>query len=454
MRTLLDSLQWAFFLLTGGLVAPIVVAAAFQLSDAETISLLQRTLTVIGVSSLLQVTLGHKLPILEGPAGVWWGVFILLAANLAPGASGVELLRQMEMGLLLGGVIILLLSIFHIIRYLKRLFTPVVTGTYLLLLIFQFSSPIVKGILGVGYVDPYIHASIAFPAIATLLLTFLCGRSKIDWLRNYNALIGIVSGYGFFLLFGHIPAFPELPETVILLPQLFAWGAPLFDSGIAFTTLVITLPLLINMIAAIVVMEKTVGSEPVDRYRRSGIVMGVNQLLSGAFSAVGCVSNSHSAGFVASTRMTKRLPFIIGCLLLIVAGFFPFLTTSLASVPVPVAFAVIFYSFAHLLSAGLKELGAVLHDEKKLTIVAFSLFAGVGSMFIPAASLAQLPDVLKPILNNGLVVGVLASIVLEQAWKWKDTLSSGSGIGFGRWKRKHASLERSASHAVNDQSVL
>ncbi|WP_052350689.1 purine/pyrimidine permease [Paenibacillus gorillae] len=450
MRTLLDSLQWAFFLLTGGLVAPIVVAAAFQLSDAETISLLQRTLAVIGVSSLLQVTLGHKLPILEGPAGVWWGVFILLAANLTPGASGAELLRQMEMGLLLGGVIILLLSAFQVIRYLKKLFTPVVTGTYLLLLIFQFSSPIVKGILGVGYKDPYIHASIAAPAIATLLLTFLCGRSKTAWLRNYSALIGIAAGYGLFLLLGHIPALPKLPDTAILIPQLFAWGAPLFDSGITLTTLVITLPLLINMIAAIVVMEKTIGLEPADRYRRSGIVMGINQVLSGAFSAVGCVSNSHTAGFVASTRMTKRLPFIIGCLLLIVAGFFPFLTAALASVPVPVAFAVIFYSFAHLLSAGLKELGAILQNEKKLTIVAFSLFAGVGSMFIPAASLAVLPDVLKPILNNGLVVGVLASILLEQAWQFKDSLSSGSGFR----RRKHPLIERSTGHAVNDQSVL
>ncbi|MFF2092992.1 purine/pyrimidine permease [Paenibacillus sp. NPDC058174] len=454
MRTLLDSLQWAFFLLTGGLVAPIVVAAAFQLSDAETISLLQRTLTVIGISSLLQVTLGHKLPILEGPAGVWWGVFILLAANLTPGASGTVLLRQMEMGLLLGGVIILLLSAFQVIRYLKKLFTPVVTGTYLLLLIFQFSSPIVKGILGVGYKDPYIHASIAAPAIATLLLTFLCGRSKTAWLRNYSALIGIAAGYSLFLLLGHIPALPKLPDTAVLIPQLFAWGKPLFDSGITLTTLVITLPLLINMIAAIVVMEKTIGLEPADRYRRSGIVMGINQMLSGAFSAVGCVSNSHTAGFVASTRMTRRLPFMIGCLLLIIAGCFPFLTAALASVPVPVAFAVIFYSFAHLLSAGLKELGAILQNEKKLTIVAFSLFAGVGSMFIPAASLAVLPDVLKPILNNGLVVGVLASIVLEQAWQFKDSLSSGSGSRFGSWRRKQSPIERSTGHAVNDQSVL
>ncbi|MFF2885897.1 purine/pyrimidine permease [Paenibacillus sp. NPDC057967] len=452
MRTLLDSLQWTFFLLTGGLVAPIVVAAAFQLSDADTISLLQRTLVVIGISSLLQVTLGHKLPILEGPAGVWWGVFILLAANLAPGASDTELLRQMEMGLLIAGAIILLLSAFHLIRYLKRLFTPVVTGTYLLLLIFQFSSPIVKGVLGVGYTDGYIHASIAVPAIATLLLTFLCGRSKTAWLRNYSALIGIAAGYGLFLLFGHIAALPKLPDTAVLIPQLFAWGAPLFESGIALTTLVITLPLLINMIAAIVVMEKTIGLEPSDRYRRSGIVMGVNQLLSGAFSAVGCVSNSHSAGFVASTRMTGRLPFIIGCLLLIVSGFFPYLTALLASVPVPVAFAVIFTSFAHLLSAGLKELGLVLQDEKKLTVVAFSLFAGVGSMFIPAASLAGLPDALKPILNNGLVVGVLVSILLEQAWQWKDSLSSGTG--FGPWRRKPSPIERSPGHAVNDQSVL
>ncbi|OPH58905.1 hypothetical protein BC351_21420 [Paenibacillus ferrarius] len=450
IRLALASVQWAFFILTGGLVAPIVVAAAFHLSGPETVGLLQRTLTVIGISSLLQVVFGHKLPILEGPAGVWWGVFILLASSVAEGPASFTLLRQMEMGLLISGIIMLLLSAFRIIGHVKKLFTPVVTGTYLLLLIFQFSSSIVKGILGVGYSDSYIHAQIAIPAIATLLFTFICGRLQIAFFRHFSVLLGVIFGYIAFRLLGLIPASP-VQMQIFTLPTWFAWGLPTYNSGILLTTLVIVLPLLINMIAAIVIVEKAAGRTAQDVYRRAGLVMGINQLISGLFSTVGCVSNSHTAGFIASTQMTKRLPFILGCLVIIGASFFPFFTVALASIPVPVAFAVIFYSFTHLLTAGLREYETILKEEKKLLIIGVSLFAGVGSMFIPAGSLAHTPDVIKPILNNGLIVGVLTSIVLEQGIRVKDRL-----VLFlkERSERRKISRERNPQHGINDQSVL
>ena len=40
---------------------------------------------------------------------------------------------------------------FKVIERLAVLFTPVVTGVYLLLLVMQLSQPIVKGLLGIGY---------------------------------------------------------------------------------------------------------------------------------------------------------------------------------------------------------------------------------------------------------------------------------------------------------------
>ncbi|GGI43856.1 purine permease [Paenibacillus marchantiophytorum] len=450
IRLALASVQWAFFILTGGLVAPIVVAAAFHLTGPETVGLLQRTLAVIGVSSLLQVLFGHKLPILEGPAGVWWGVFILLASSVAAGPASVTLLQQMEMGLLISGVLILLLSVFRVIAHVKKLFTPVVIGTYLLLLIFQFSSSIVKGILGVGYSDSYIHAQIALPALATLVFTFICGRLKNVFFRNFSVLLGVMFGYALFGLLGLIPAF-TVRQMSLTLPSLFAWGKPEFNGGILLTTLVIALPLLINMIAAIVIVEKAAGRAAQNVYRRAGVVMGINQLLSGLFSAVGCVSNSHTAGFIASTQMTKRLPFILGCLIIIATSFFPFFTIALASIPVPVAFAVIFYSFTHLLTAGLREYEPILHEEKKLLVIGVALFAGVGSMFIPAASLAHTPDVMKPILNNGLIVGVLTSILFEQGIRGKDTFVSWLQT---RSNQQQTFRERNSKHGVNDQSVL
>lgn len=424
MRVALSSAQWALFFLTGGLVAPIVVAAAFHLSDAETAQLIQRTFLIMGLSSLLQVSFGHRLPILEGPAGIWWGVFILLSGGATSEGTLVPLLRQMEAGLLVVGLLLLLVSAFNVIHRIKSLFTPTVTGIYLLLLVFQFSSSIVKGMLGIGYRGSDLHPAVALLALFTLVVTFWLGRSKLRGLSDYAVFIGIVLGYVLFRLFGLIPSWTLSNLSLFSLPKVFAWGTPMADSGIILTSLIIALPLLINMIAAIVIMEQTLGTKTNPVYRSAGFVTGITQLLSGLFSAVGCISNSHSAGFVASTGMRSKLPFVIGCLILMSAGFLPIFAAALATVPVPVAFAVILYSFAPMLATGLKQFGSVLLDEKKLTLISVSLMFGVGSMFIPAVSLIHVPDVIKPILGNGLVVGVLLAIALEQIRERKDRYTS------------------------------
>ena len=78
LDTGIGSLQWFIFLLANSLTIPIIVGQVFQLSPVEISGLMQRTFLVVGVSSLLSGWLGHRLPIPDGPAGIWLGVFILM----------------------------------------------------------------------------------------------------------------------------------------------------------------------------------------------------------------------------------------------------------------------------------------------------------------------------------------------------------------------------------------
>ena len=86
MKLTFSSLQWMVFILAGSLVAPIAIGDAFGMTQAETAELLQRSFLIIGISAILQVMFGHKLPINEGPAGLWWGVFTVYAGIVASGA--------------------------------------------------------------------------------------------------------------------------------------------------------------------------------------------------------------------------------------------------------------------------------------------------------------------------------------------------------------------------------
>ena len=67
-----------------------------------------------------------------------------------------------------------------------------------------------------------------------------------------------------------------------------------------------------------------------ERFKQAGIITGINQLLGGLFSAIGPVAISGSAGFIATTNIYKRLPFILGSSFIIVVSIFPKITSFFA----------------------------------------------------------------------------------------------------------------------------
>lgn len=154
MRIILSSLQWVAFMLVSAIVAPIVIGNAFGMSPVEIATFLQRTIFVMSCAALLQVLFGHRLPIAEGPAGLWWGTFVVYAGLVTSGALSVgSALRQLEATMLLCGLFFLIIGLFRLVQPIKKLFTPLVTGTFLILLVAQLGSSFVKGILGVGYLS-------------------------------------------------------------------------------------------------------------------------------------------------------------------------------------------------------------------------------------------------------------------------------------------------------------
>ncbi|MBO9130134.1 purine/pyrimidine permease [Bacillus sp. 165] len=111
MKMALSSLQW-MFILANCIIVPITIAANYGLNDMETISFIQRTLFVLGIAGILQAWLGHCLPINEGPAGLWWGVFSLYASlGTVLFGSPSETLLVLQFSLMASGVIAILLSL-------------------------------------------------------------------------------------------------------------------------------------------------------------------------------------------------------------------------------------------------------------------------------------------------------------------------------------------------------
>ncbi len=146
----LGALQWFVFLLANAMALPIVIGEIFQLQPADVAGLMQRTFFVVGITSFLQGWIGHRLPIADGPAGIWLGVFVIIGEMAVRQGSDLTFtLQSLQGGMLVTAGILIFLGVLGWIQKLLRFFTPLVTGTYLLLLAIQLSGVFLQGMLGI-----------------------------------------------------------------------------------------------------------------------------------------------------------------------------------------------------------------------------------------------------------------------------------------------------------------
>ncbi|MFF1289122.1 purine/pyrimidine permease [Bacillus thuringiensis] len=415
MKTFLSALQWALFILAGSLIVPISVATSYGLDGAEAIAFVQRTLFVLGFAGLLQAIFGHKLPIQEGPAGLWWGIFSLYASlGVVLFGSNNETLKVLQYAFLLSGIICIILSVFGLIDKLVRYFTPTVIGTYLFLLVAQLSGSFLKGMFGLDGKHTEVQPNVFILSLIVILLSFFI--MKLPIIGQYSVLFSIVCGWILFAYFGL--SNPITPVTdIIRFPSLFVFGMPRVEWNMVITVIFVTLLLLTNMLASIRVVQKVVSkyekNAASDRFKQAGIITGINQLLGGLFSAIGPVAISGSAGFIATTNIYKRLPFILGSSFIIVVSIFPKITSFFAAIPVAVGYAAIYPVFASMIGLAFREYETVQDKERLFKVAGFSIFTGVGVMFVPAGAYSTLPPFLASFLSNGLVLGSVMAILLE-----------------------------------------
>ena len=116
MKKILSSFQWMIFILMGSIVIPVAVAATLGLDQHDAMEFVSRTLLTLGIAGILQAIAGHHLPIQEGPAGVWWGVYTLYA-GIGPLMFGsmTKTLQVLSFSFILSGIIFILFVVFKLV---------------------------------------------------------------------------------------------------------------------------------------------------------------------------------------------------------------------------------------------------------------------------------------------------------------------------------------------------
>lgn len=425
MKHIIGGFQWAVFLLASSIAAPIAIAHVFGMDTVETTLFIQRTMFVLGLACLIQAFVGHRLPINEGPAGLWWGIFVVYAnmVGVMYPTSG-DALQALQSGMIVSGLLFILLAITGLISKMKTLFTPAVTFTYLMLLILQLSGTFLKGMVGVESPADKIDGLLFLGSLIVVLVTFITMNHKVPWVTRYSVLLSIGIGWVLFLVIGKAEFIQFDFDGWIQLPQVLVYGTLVWDSGMFITAGFITLLLIANMMASIRVMESLLKQSfsitPPDRMKQGSIASGLNHLFAGLFSAIGPVPISGAAGFVGATRIASIKPFIVGSIIVILITIFPAIMSVFAALPAPVAYAVTFAIFSKMVEMAFRELSVEPNQERGYKVAAIGLMIGVGIMFIPQESMSDLPNAISAVLSNGLITGTVIAIFIEQFYMWRE----------------------------------
>lgn len=412
----LATLQWLAFTVANVVTVPVVLGQAFALSPAETARLMDQTFIAVGVVCLAQSLAGHRFPVIEGPAGMWWSVFLILAQiTREVGASLAQLLQELEFGLLVAGAVTVLLVACGLLQVTRKLFTPAVTGTFLVLLCLQISRSVVAGVLGIGYEGhPGVNPQVAILCVALIAFTMFLMVKGRGLLQSLAVLVSLAVGWACFAAAGLADTPRWSQAGWWAWPAVLPWGHPRFHLGVAVTCVITSLILLSNLIASIQTMGRTLGvSAGRDRFWRGTLLTGWGTALAGMLGAPGLIPLATSASLVSLTRIGARLPFVLGSALLVVLGLVPKFGQFAAALPSPVGYAVLFTVFGQLLGLGLRDLKQLAMDQRDLFVVSISLLAGAGLFFLSAQAWSSIPAVVAYLFDNGLIVGVVLVLVLE-----------------------------------------
>jgi xanthine/uracil permease len=420
--TTLASFQWLFFIFANTVVVPLSVGAAFELPPHEIASILRSSLIFTGVACMLQGFIGHRYPVMEGHSGVIWGLMLnLVAAAPSMGLTYTEIGGGIASGMILAGCTVLLMGVLRLLPLLHRIFTPMVMSSYLFLLTIQLILIFFTGMLSIspdGTLNvPVSLFSIVLVAFVSLLI--IKGKRSIG---NFAILIGMVVGWMLYLVVFPGSAAVETSGSSFM---LFPLGKPNWNIGIIAITFVASMVNLSNTIASVQAAAGLYGEQPErGQYNRSFMLTGMYSIGSALLGLVSYSPYASSIGFLESTRLLDRRPFLISGGLMCLLGIVPVLGAVLATMPITVGNAVLFVAYVQLLGTSLKSLNGYRFNSITIHRLAIPVLGGVGIMFLNPAVFASLPVLLQPIISNGFIMGVLLSILMEKLIRWdKNTVT-------------------------------
>jgi len=397
---LLYGLQWWLVSIPCVVIMGIIVGRMHYGDVADQTFYLQKLFGLMGVVMVIQVLFGHRLPLVIGPASV------LLIGIISTISSGVAAIYT---AVLVGGALLLLLAATGLLSRLQFIFTPRIVTVILILIAFTLSPVILRLIFSVAD-DALFHLVFALILVFVLVLSNVLLKGV--W-KSTTVLWGIVFGSLVYYIFRGFPVISD--SAVHSTVPLFNFSLD-FNVGTILAFLFCFIALIINELGSIQAVGQMLQANQLEKRTNRGVgFLGLSNVVAGFLGVIGPVDYSMSPGVISATGCASRYTLIPAGIGLVVCAFFPSVVQLLVEIPGVVMGAILLYLMASQLSAGLQ----MLTKENTMTnfnhgiVIGLPLMIALILSFSPDQMLNQIPSLLRPIIGNGFVMGVLAVLLLE-----------------------------------------
>ncbi|MBD7968797.1 uracil/xanthine transporter [Paenibacillus gallinarum] len=417
---LLAGVQWLFFLFTNTVMVPLSIGHALGLAPGEIAGSMQRSFILTGILCIVQVIWGHRYALMDGPAGVWWGLVLSICASApAMGLSLGSVAASLTSGFVLSSILVIILTLCGFLKVLQRIFTPIVMGVYLLLLTFQLANTFFKGMIGYDQTGKWdlSLAGLSLFIIVVVAIIHIKGKGKFG---QFSLLSGIVVGWiAYAILFGGGESARSVAEGANGVWHWFPWGTPQLEPGIIVVGLIAGLVNMTNTLTSLIAASKMYQRETTEKqYRRSFLFTNLFSILGGCLGLIPFGTFASSIGFLENTKVLRRAALFAGSVMFILVGVFPSLSGWLAQLPLSVGNAVLFAAYLQMFGTAIRTFQGAVFNPKTIYRVALPVLIGISIMNIPSSAFTEFPPLLTPILSNGLIIGVVMVIILENFVRW------------------------------------
>jgi xanthine permease len=418
-------LQHVLVMYAGAVAVPLILGRALKLSPEDVAFLISADLFACGIATLVQSVgfpgVGIRLPVMMGVTFASVGPMLSMAAAPDVGLLGIY-----------GSVIAAGLFAFLAAPFISRLlplFPPVVTGTIILVIGISLMRVGINwaggGLPTLGKVIDGVRGEFPNPGygqlqglgIALFVLVVILGliRWGTGFVANVSVLLGIIAGAVLASILG-VMNFAKVGTASwvdVVMPLRF--GMPQFHLVPIITMCIVMIVVMIESVGMFLALGEMTGRKIDQNDLTRGLrADGVGTMIGGIFNTFPYTSFSQNVGLVGVTGIRSRWVTAAGGGIMLVLGFLPKMAALVEAVPQVVLGGAGLVMFGMVAATGARILTAVDFKNNRFNLFVVAISVGFGMIPLVAPNFFRyLPDELHPLLESGILLAALSSVLLN-----------------------------------------